>query len=162
MRKEGFLTPKTPFGMTGLGWRSDWGGVEIEEGFHRANFARWCRVLTYVTRRAGMRREEKAGSLRFAMTGERREAVHWRVEWWECCRDPSTERRLRGADAPVPSKLRASGMTGGFDVGAAIEEAGAWLKPGTYMRLRWGACTTQTVVLGGLFGVADLLHYGLD
>ena len=69
MRKEGFLTPKTPFGMTGLGWRSDWGGVEIEEGFHRANFARWCRVLTYVTRRAGMRREEKAGSLRFGMTG---------------------------------------------------------------------------------------------
>ena len=33
-------------------------GVEIEEGFHRANFARWCRVLTYVTRRAGMRRRE--------------------------------------------------------------------------------------------------------
>lgn len=49
-------------------------------------------------------------------------------------------------------------MTGGFDVGAAVEEAGAWLKPGTYMRLRW----TQTVVSGGLFGVADLLHYGLD
>jgi hypothetical protein len=68
----------------------------------------------------------------------------------------------KGASTPVPSKLRASGMTGGFDVGAAIEEAGAWLKPGTYMRLRWGACTTQTVVLGGLFGVADLLHYGLD
>jgi hypothetical protein len=54
--------------------------------------------------------------------GVRWEIDRWRVEWWECCRDPSTARRLKGADAPVPSRLRAGGLT----------VMGSWLKPRTY------------------------------
>jgi hypothetical protein len=92
--------------------------VEIEEGF-----------LTYVTRRAGMRREEKAGSLRFGMTGCSRERLGWRF---------------------VVEVLRAS-------LSDALRKTRCFL-----LRLGRGLRCKQTVVLGGGFGVAELLHYGLD